>query len=221
VVKEEPESKDDMINTRFEVKVKMKSTEYEKQLLEADIQRYSQMPDAMGNPSLTLKDAMMIREIEDGKLARWYLTKTYEENRRNALKESQLMQQQNAQLQQQSNEQAAQKAIQLQQDKLAAEKEMEDFKATKQKELSLLNGLMGAIQKGIINPAIIMPAIQQLVPNIQIPLTMENKQMVEGIQAQAMQEQMAAQQEAQEQGQPMEQNPQEEMQEQQQLQPQM
>lgn len=217
VVKEEPESKDDMINTRFEVSVKMKSTEYEKQLLEADIQRYSQMPDAMGNPSLTLKDAMMIREIDDSKLARWYLTKTYEENRRNATKESQMLQQQNAQLQQESNDQAAQKAVQLQQDKLAADKDMEDFKATKQKELSLLNGLMQSIAKGVIDPAIIMPAIQQLVPNIQMPLTMENKQMIQGIQAQAVQEQMAAQQEPMEQEQGAQENPQEETQEQQQF----
>jgi len=102
IVKEEPESKDDMINTRFEVKVKMKSTEYEKQTLEQDIQRYSQMPDANGNPSLSLKDAMMIREIDDPKLARWYLSTTYEKNRKDAVAEKERLAAENAKFQQQS-----------------------------------------------------------------------------------------------------------------------
>ena len=54
---------------------------------------------------------------------------------------------------------------------------MREFESTKEKELALLNGLMQWVSKGIIDPAIIMPVIQQLVPNIQIPLTLENKQM--------------------------------------------
>jgi len=70
VVKEEPESSSDMLNTRFKVSVQMKSTEYQRELLERDIDRYSQVPDALGQPSLTLKDAMFIREIDDAKLAR-------------------------------------------------------------------------------------------------------------------------------------------------------
>lgn len=184
IVKKEPESKDDLLNTRFKVSVKMKSTELERAQLERDIDRYSQVPDAMGNPSLTLKDAMFIREIDDGKLARWYLTKTYEENRRKAMEESRMLQEQNAKTQQESLMIKAQEDAKIEQAKMASEKEMELFKSTQAKELSLLNGLMQAIGKGIIQPDIIMPAIQQLVPNIAIPLSMQNKELNQTAQTQ-------------------------------------
>lgn len=213
IVKQEPESKEDMLNTRFKVSVKMKSTDYEKAQLEKDIQIYSQVPDAQGQPSLTLKDAMMIREIDDPKLARWYMTKIYEENRRRAIEDSQRLQSQNAQVQQASAKQAADQAAQLQKDKIESEKDMEDFKATKQKELALLTGFMAAAAK---EPSLLqqfMPAIQQLVPNITIPLSQENKQMEEALNVQAQQEQMMAMQQ-QNGGQQMQENPQQEQAEQ-------
>lgn len=191
IVKEEPESKDDMLNTRFNVSIKTKSTEYQNQLLERDIDRYSQMPDAQGNPSLTPLDIQYLREIDNNRLARWYMAKTWKENRKNALLDSARLQQQNAEVQMQSQQAAAQSQAQLDQQKLAAEKDLEEFKAIKGKELSLLNGLMTAIGKGVIDPQVIMPAIQQLVPNIQIPLIQENKQMQDAVIAQAQQEMIA------------------------------
>ena len=93
----------------------------------------------------------------------------------------------------------------MQQEKLKAEKEMELFKSTQAKELSLLNGFMQAIGKGVIPPDLIMPAIQQLVPNIAIPLSMENKQLQQTSQAQDQ-----AMQQQQMQGQEMQENPQQE-----------
>lgn len=151
VVKEEPESKDDMINTRFQVAIKMKSTDYEREQLEKDIAMYSQVPDANGNPSLSLKDAMMIREIDDPKLARWYLSTTYEKNRRNAIAEKERLAAENAKYQQESNDQAAQKAIQLQQDKLAAEEKMNEFMSNNRKqEILLEKGL--ELYKTILTP---------------------------------------------------------------------
>ena len=205
IVKEEPESKDDMLNTRFKVSVEVKSTEYQRELLERDIDRYSQVPDAMGNPSLTLKDAMFIREIDDAKLARWYLTKMYEENRRRAQEEQAAREDANIKSQQESAKQASEGELAVQQEKLKAEKEMELFKSTQAKELSLLNGFMQAIGKGVIPPDLIMPAIQQLVPNIAIPLSMENKQLQQTSQAQDQ-----AMQQQQMQGQEMQENPQQE-----------
>lgn len=95
IVKEEPESSNDMLNTRFSLKLKMKITEYEKQLLEQDIQRFSQMPDKNGNPLLSPKDAMMLREIDNYKLACWYLSSTVEQNNRKALEDSLSLQKQN------------------------------------------------------------------------------------------------------------------------------
>lgn len=213
VVKKEPESKEDMINTRFKVAVKTKSTEYEKELLEADIQRYSQMPDAQGNPSLTIKDAIMLRNIDNYKLACLYLDATFKKNRRHAMEESQRLQQQNQELQMQSAQEAQKQAIQLQQEKIAADKEMVEFKATKDKELAMVNGLWQAIGKGFISPEVAFPVIQQLIPNVAIPLTMENQAMQENIAANEQQEMIEQQAAAQQQGQP-----QEEMQEQPQIQ---
>lgn len=208
IVKKEPESKDDLLNTRFKVQVKMKSTEYERAQLEKDIDRYSQVPDAEGNPSLTLKDAMFIREIDDPKLARWYLSKTYEENRRRAESDKSKREQANIQSQQASAAQANEQLQKIQQEKLAAERDMKEFESTKEKELALLNGLMQSVSKGIIDPAIIMPAIQQLVPNIQIPLTLENKQMQASIIQASMPQQETM---AQEQAEPVQEQPEQEM----------
>lgn len=196
-VKAEPETQSDMLNSRFDIKVKTKSTEYERQRLEADIQRFSQMPDAQGNPSITLKDAMFIREIMDEynyKLATWYLTTTYESNRRKAMEESQKLQEQNQQLQMQSSQQAAQQAAQLQQEKLAAERDMEEFRSTKKKEELLLTGVLAVAAKDETGQLIktFLPAIQQLVPNITMPLAQENQQMIQSVVAQQMQEQQQA-----------------------------
>lgn len=200
VVTDKKESSQDLINTRFKTSVKMKMSAYEKQILEDDIQRYSQMPDSMGNPSVTMKDAMMVRNIDDFKLAIWYLNSTYEENRRNAAKEKQADIEANAKLQRESNDQAAEKAIQLQKDKLAQDKDIEDFKSTKKKEELLLQGFLAAAAKDESGQLIklFLPAIQQLVPNITIPLAAENKHMAEAIQATAVQEQMENEQAMQE-----------------------
>jgi hypothetical protein len=212
IVKEEPESKDDMLNTRFDVSIKMKSTEYQKQQLEADIQRYSQVPDAQGNPSLTLKDAMMIREIENYKLACYYLASTYESNRRKAMEESKKLSQENAASQQQSAQMAAEQADALQQKKLSSDKEMEEFKALQQMKVAIVEGSF-AIAGKAENPQMpqwILPIIQQLVPNIMLPIGMENKQISEGIVQHEQQEQMQEQQAAmqQQQGSQQQQMPQ-------------
>lgn len=225
IVKEEPEYKADMINTRFDVKVKMKISDAEKAQLEADIQRYSQMPDAQGNPSLSLKDAMMIREIEDTKLARWYLSSVFEKNRKQAILDSQQLQSQNAQVQQQSAQQAQEQAQQMQKDKMAAEKDLEEFRSTKAKELAVVNGLMLSISKGMIPSSVVMPVIQQIIPNIKIPLIQENKELVaetiatahDQMAHQFAQGQMGQPDQSQQQNQP---NPQQEMQSQMQTQPQ-
>lgn len=202
IVKEEPESKDDMLNTRFEVSVKMKATEYEKQRLEDDIQRYSAVPDANGNPSLTPKDAFMLREIEDTTLAMWYLTHTYEENRKKAMEEKDRITKATADAQNLSLQQNAENEQKIQAAKLDAEKEMLDFKSTKDKELELLKGYLVVAAKDETGNLIktFLPAIQQLVPNIAMPLSVENDDMEKGLQAKAQEEQMEAQQQTQ--GQP-------------------
>lgn len=221
IVKEEPESREDMLNTRFRVSVKTKSTEYQQELLERDIDRYSQMPDAQGNPSLTPLDTFYLREIENAKLKRWYLGKTWKENRKNAIMDSERLQKQNAEVQNQSLVQKGKNDIELEKEKLENEKELVDFKATKEKELKLLEGFMQVAAKDETGQLIreFMPAIQQLVPNITIPLQQENKNMVQGIVMQQIQEQQEMEQQSQ-MGEQMPQEPQlqpQEMQEQSQI----
>jgi hypothetical protein len=198
IVKSEPESSDDMLNTRFDLKVKTKSTIYEQERLEQDIQRFSQMPDAQGNPSITLKDAMMIREIMDDynyKLANWYLTTTFESNRRKAMEESQKLQQQNQELQMQSNEMAAKKEMELLTQKLETEKELAEFKANQDIKKALIEGSfqIAAKSENPQMPAWLIPIINQVVPNITIPLAQDNQQMVQDIAAQQQQAQQQAQ----------------------------
>jgi len=196
IVKAEPESESDMLDSRFDIKVKTKSTEYERQRLEADIQRFSQMPDAQGNPSITLKDAMFIREIMDEynyKLATWYLTTTYESNRRKAMEESQQLQQQNQELQAQVAQQTAQKEMEMQMQKLEAEKELAEHKALQDMKVELIKGSFTIASKAE-NPQ--MPSwlntvISQLIPNITVPIAQENKDMAQEVISQQMQQQQA------------------------------
>ena len=122
------------------------------------------------------------------------MAKTWKENRKNAMLDSERLQEQNAQVQMKSQQAAAESQAQLDQQKLLAEKDLEEFKAIKQKEITLLTGLMTSIGKGVIDPQVIMPAIQQLVPNIQIPLIQENKQMANAMAIQEQQEIMQAEQ---------------------------
>lgn len=182
IVKQEPESKDDLLNTRFDVSVKMKSTEYEKELLERDIDRYSQVPDALGQPSLTLKDAMFIREIDDAKMARWYLTKTYEENRRRAEEQQQKRAQENIQSQQESAAKATEGEMAVMAKKMEAEKDMLDFKSTKEKEVKVLEVYGQIAAKGLPIPPVIASLMQDLYPNIKIPLQQENQAMMNQLQ---------------------------------------
>lgn len=185
VVKTEPESKSDMLNTRFDVRVKTKATDYEKERLEEDIQRYSQMPDAQGNPSVTLKDAIMLREIDDYKLACYYLSVTFDKNRRNAMDQSAKLQQQNQQLQQQSAQQANQQAAQLQQQKLQAESQQAEQSLRREKELALLSGIMTmadtCITKGVDVPIIWQPLMKEVISNVAMPLVQENQGMQAGM----------------------------------------
>ena len=157
-------------------------------MIEQDIQRYSQVVDAYGNPALTPADAMMIRNIDNFKLANWYLVKTMEQNRKKSMEDAAKQQQQNALVQQQSNQQTAENEAKLQQQKLDSEKQLIQYKTTQEKELALLNGVLSIAGKGIAIPEEWKPVIQLLVPNIAIPIAMENKQMNQIIQQQQQQE---------------------------------
>jgi len=199
VVTSKKETEDDLINTKFKVFVKMKQTAYERQLLEQNISVAMQTVDGNGNPLISFKDAFTIRNIKNFKLAELYLANKIEENKQRAREDSEKLQQQNAEVQQQSAQLAAEEAKKLQDEKINAEKDLKEFETTKQKELELLKGFMAICAKDETGTMvkILMPAIQLLVPNISLPLQQENKNMVEGIQMQAMAEQQQAMQQEQ------------------------
>jgi len=138
VIKEEPESAKDLINTKFKVYVKMKQTVYERELLERDIALWSKTLDGNGMPLLSPNDCFAIRQIKNTKLAEKYLANKIDENRRKAEQERQQRENANMQAQSQSNEQAAQKAIQLQNDKLKTDEILLELQGRNQKENILL-----------------------------------------------------------------------------------
>ena len=191
IVKEEPESKEDMLNTRFQVTVETKSTDYQREILERDIDRYSQVTDAYGNPALTPKDAQMLREIDNFKLAYSYMVAAIAENRKKSMEDSERLQAQNAKVQQESAAQAAESQKEIQREKIKSEKDIEQFRSTKRKEELLLQGILQVAAKDESGMLIkqFIPAIQQLVPNITIPLKEENEKMVEEIMAEEHAEQ--------------------------------
>jgi hypothetical protein len=198
IVREEPESSSDMLNTRFETSIKMKSTEAQKQILEQDIQRYSQMLDGQGNPLLTPKDAMMLREIDNDKLARWYMVSVLEKNKREAEDRSARLQEQNAAVQKESMmaaEEMKQKALEAE---LLIKVKQSEAEGQEKKQQILLEKIGQLREKGVEIPANWLAVEKELLQNIQMGLFIENKEtesaVDEGIQ-QAQQEQQIMQQE--------------------------
>ncbi len=185
----------ELMDTIFEVQVKLKPTLYEKQMLEQNIQIGMKSIDpSTGKPLLTFKDAFKIRNIENYKLAEMYLANTEESNEKKNQADKDKREQANIMSQQASAKQANDDALKAQQEKTQAEKDMMVFTNEQQMKLATVNGLWQAIGKGVIDASIAMPVLQQLIPNITIPLSQENKQMTQQVAAQAQQEQAAAQQ---------------------------
>lgn len=151
VVTDEKESEEDLVNTQFKVYVKMKMTAEEKERLEIDIDRWSKTPDENGKPLLSPADCYAIRQIDDPRLAEMYLADKVAENERKATAKRKQDIEANAKSQQESNDQAAEKAIQLQQDKLAAEKEMKEFDANNTMQQITAKGALEIFSK-ILKP---------------------------------------------------------------------
>lgn len=175
------QSKTDLMDTIFQIDLKLKPTAYEKEMLEQNIRIGMQTIDpSTAKPLLTFKDAFTIRNIENYKLAEMYLANTEDQNeRKNAIEKSK-REEANIKSQQESAQQAAEGQAAIEAQKMVSEKEMMDYKTTKDKELALLNGFLAVCAKDESNNMIKMflPAIQQLVPNIALPLEAENKVMV-------------------------------------------
>lgn len=197
----------DLMNTVYKVGVEMKPTAYEKQLIENNIATWSRTLDGNGNPLLSPKDVFRIRNIKNFKLQDLYLSNVVETNRRRAEDDKSKREQANIQAQQQTAMQSAQAEAKMQSDKIAAEKELAEYKALQDMKVAIVTGSFQIAAKGsdAQMPSWLMPILQQLVPNIQIPIAAENQQYQQQIQQNAIAQQAAMQQ--------MQQQPDEEQQE--------
>lgn len=183
----------ELMDTEFQVKLELKPTIYEQEKLKNRINIAMQTIDpTTGKPLITLKDAIKIENIKNFKLAEMYLANVEETNTKRAEQEKAKREQANIQSQQQSAEMANEQAARIQQDKLDQEKEILEFKATKEKEIELIRLYTTAISKDESGSLVklFLPALQQLVPNIAMPLAVENDDMEKGMQAKAMEDSM-------------------------------
>lgn len=197
----------ELMDTEFQVSLELKPTQYEKQLLEENIKIAMQSIDqSTGKPLLSFKDAFKIRNIKNYKLAEMYLAATIDKNEREAKQKQLADQQANIQSQQQTAQQSAQAAQQMQEDKLEADKQMKEYEALQEMKVAIVTGsfAIAAKSQSPDPPAWLASVIQQLIPNITIPIAVENKQMEQAVQQQAIAEQQSAMPQ-QQQGQPMQQ----------------
>lgn len=222
------QNKTEWMDTVFEVSIELKPTAYEKQMLENNIQiGMKSIDQSTGKPLLSFKDAFKIRNIQDYKLAELYLANVTERNEKVARQKQKEDQESNMQSQQQTAQQSAQAQQQMQEKELEMKEKMADEALRRQKELALLNGIMGiydsAIKAGTGIPDELKPLVSQVISNVSMPLVEENKDMQQEIQMQqnqqlahqyAQQQQMQSQQQIPQQSQS--QNPQEETDEEQQ-----
>lgn len=201
---------DGLMDTVFDVEVKMKPTIVEKQLLEQRINV------ALQNQLISFSDAERIRDMKNYKMASKYLAYREDKAKQDQLAQSQQMQQENAKLQQQSNLQAQAQKNEAEQAKLAMEAKLEEVKNKEKKEQLLLTAISDLRKAGVTIPNEWLVVEKELLTSIHLSLFMENKQseaaINEGMQ-QAIQE--VQQQQMQQQGggqqQPMmQENPQEE-----------
>jgi hypothetical protein len=176
----------DLIDTRLQVEVEMKATQYENQLIENNIAIWSKAIDGNGNPLLTPKDVFKIRQIKNFKLQDLYLSNIVEQNRKRAEKQRLQDQQANIQSQQQSAQLAAQAANENEQMKQQFEASKSDAENKAKKEQLLLSGIFDLLKVGAV-PPMMMPLVQAAMENVALPIAVENQQMRQAVQQQMMQ----------------------------------
>lgn len=152
IVKNEPESEEDLINTKFQVEVKMKQTAYEKQLLEQDIQIWSKVVDPQtGKPALSPKDVYKLRNIKNHKMAEAYLASIFDDNDKKAQQRSMQLQQQNAEVQAQAAQQKSEADAQMLEMQLKMQEYLANMQSREKKEQELLK-MVGAMHQAMMTP---------------------------------------------------------------------
>lgn len=128
---------------------------------------------------------------ENVKLAELYYRNSMKRMRRSLAQQKQQDVENNAAAQQQSAQLAAQAEQEAQDRKLDHEKQLEEYKALQQIKRDIIVGSF-AIAAKAENPTMppwLVPIINQLVPNLSIPLEVENQAMAQGVMQQQMEQQ--------------------------------
>lgn len=166
----------ELMDTIFQVEVKLKPSAYEKAQLEENIKIGMQTIDpSTGKPLLTFKDAFKIRNIENYKLAEMYLANTEDQNERKNQEDKSKREDANIKSQQESAAQTAEAEAQNQAEKMRLEKEMLMLKSTEEQKLKVLEIYGQTVSKGLQPTPFMEGVLQQLFPNIVIPTSMQNK----------------------------------------------
>lgn len=192
------DNQDDLMDTKLSVKVEMKPTAYQEQIIEQDI--------AIGlkEGSLTHKDAFYIRNIKNYKLAQMYLSNMVDKNKKEAAQAQQANVEQTAQAQQASNQQTAQNQAQMEVAKRQFEGAMKTAEQKNEMDIAWINNIGQIIKQTGTIPDFLMPLAQLLIQNEQMQSREENEEMRQEI-AQKYQQAMAAHLQSQMQQQQMQQ----------------
>jgi hypothetical protein len=177
-------NEDDVKDRQFSTKFQLLPDTFELQRMEAFMNQ-----SLAANPALIqYLDPMKLMRIakENVKLAELYLRNSMKRMIRSEAEKAQQQSEQNAQVQAQAAQMKAQGDLQLQTQKLQMEKEMAEYKALQDMKVEIVRGSFVVAAKGAEAqmPTWLMPIITQLVPNITIPIGLENQQMTQGIQQQ-------------------------------------
>jgi hypothetical protein len=203
---------EDVKDRHFTTKYQLLPDQFEIQAMQADMNQA-----LAANPALiNYLDPAKLRRIakENVKLAELYLRNSMKRMMKGEAQKAQQQSEQNAQIQAQAAQQKAQGDMQLLQQKMEMDKQMEEYKALQEMKVEFVKGAFVVAAKGADAqfPPWFMPVIQQIIPNVTLPIAVENQQYQQQIQQAAM----AQQQEGQEQ----QESPEYEQQEEQQMQPQ-
>jgi len=205
-------NEEDVKDRHFTTKFQLLPDQFEIQAMQADMNQA-----LAANPALiNYLDPAKLRRIakENVKLAELYLRNSMKRMIKGEAEKAQQQSEQNAKIQAQAAAQKAQGDMQLLREKMEIEKQMEEYKALQGIKKSIVDGSFLVAAKGADAqmPPWLMPIIQQLVPNLIVPIASENQQ----YQQQTQQAAMVQQQQEHEQ----QESPEYEQQEEQQMQPQ-
>lgn len=200
---------DDVKDRQFSTKFQLLPDQFELAKMEAFMNQ-----SLAANPALiNYLDPFKLMRIakENVKLGELYLRNSMKKMIRSEAEKAQQQSEQNAQVQAMAAQQKAQGDMALLQQKLDTEKQLAEYKALQDMKVKIIEGSfqIAAKAENPQMPAWLAPILNQLVPNMTIPIAQENQVLTQNIMAQAQQQQHE-----------MQESPEMEGQEEQQMQPQ-